>query len=264
MLLNSYGGYIDRGIRVRFRSPWVNHLLFADDCLIFMKADSQSATRLNDILHIYGEASGQSVNRGKSSVFFSPNTHQIREAVKILLGVPVEAFGERYLGLPTTIGRITSGTFVYMAERARAHMQGWSERLLACAAREALLKSVIQAIPTFSMACFLLTKKVCKTLTSGMAKFFWSSSIDRRSMHWISWDKLATPKCKGGMGFRDIYGFNLAMLARQAWCMLSNPDSLCARVLKGRYFLDSDFMQAAAPKSASATWKAIIAGQEAL
>ena len=56
-LLKFYGGgHIDRGISVSYRAPWVNHLLFADDSLIFMKADAQSAARLNNILHIYGAA----------------------------------------------------------------------------------------------------------------------------------------------------------------------------------------------------------------
>ena len=83
-------------------------------------------------------------------------------------------------------------------------------------------------------------------------------------MHWVSWNELATPKCKGGMGFREPHQFNLAMLGKQGWRLMTNPTSLCARVLKGRYFPDRDFMHASAPKSASATWKAILAGREAL
>lgn len=106
-------------------------------------------------------------------------------------------------------------------------MQGWAERLLACAGREVLLKSVIQAIPTFSMSCFLLTKKVCKHLTSSMARYWWSSSIHRRSMHWISWDKLATPKVQGGMGFREFQKFNLALLGKHGWRFLTDPN--CVR-----------------------------------
>jgi hypothetical protein len=43
-LLNFDGGnYVDRGIRVTRRSPWVNHLLFTDDSLIFIKANSETA-----------------------------------------------------------------------------------------------------------------------------------------------------------------------------------------------------------------------------
>ena len=143
-------------------------------------------------------------------------------------------------------------------------MNGWAERLLACGGREALIKSVIQAIPTFSMSCFRLTKKVCKGLIASMAKFWWSRSLDRRSMHWLSWEKLASPKCQGGMGFRDLRLFNLALLGKRRWRFMTNPNSLCARVLKGRYFPDCEFQLATVPKAAPATWRAIVAGREAL
>jgi hypothetical protein len=265
-LLKYYGGdYIDRGIRVSYRSPWVSHLLFADDSLIFISAKQQSAQRLNEILQIYASASGQCVNREKSAIYFSTNTPQpVRHLLKGSLNIQAETFSERYLGLPTAVGQITSGTFDHIGERARAKIQGWSEKLLACAGREVLLKSVVQAMPTYSMSTFRLTKKTCKSITSPMAHYFWSSSLDKKGMHWVSWNDLASPKCNGGMGFRDLPLFNLALLGKHGWRLMTKPNSLCARVLKGRYFPDTDFLHASVPKSASATWRAIIAGRETL
>lgn len=108
MLKNYDGGWIDRGIRAGLRSPWVSHLLFADDCLVFMKADSRSATRLNEILQAYSHGSGQSANKQKSSVFFSPNCGaSTRRVVQNILQIQREAMTEKYLGLPTAAGRIT-------------------------------------------------------------------------------------------------------------------------------------------------------------
>ncbi|XP_037410398.1 uncharacterized protein LOC119273289 [Triticum dicoccoides] len=177
-------------------------------------------------MQIYGVALGQCINREKSSVYFSTNTlDTVRQILKSTLNI-----SEKYLGLPTAVGRITSGTFDHISERARGKMQWWFEKLLACAGRETLLKSVIQSIPTYPT--FLLTKKVCKSLTSPMAKYFWSSSLDKKTMHWVSWKDLATPKCKGGMGFRDPHLFNLAMLGKHGWRFITNSNSLCARVLK--------------------------------
>ena len=43
-----------------------------------------------------------------------------------------------------------------------------------------------------------------------------------------------------------------------------NPGSLCARILKARYFPDVEFMQSGVPRSALATWHAIVAGRDAL
>lgn len=117
-------GFCDRfigliGIRVCTRSPWVNHLLFADDSLIFLGAQLHSANRLSEILRIYAECSGQVVNKEKSSIYFSHNaTPPVREAMKHALGIFVEAFTERYLGLPTAVGHITSGSFEHIGERS--------------------------------------------------------------------------------------------------------------------------------------------------
>ncbi|KAE8767807.1 Alanyl-tRNA synthetase [Hordeum vulgare] len=97
-----------------------------------------------------------------------------------------------------------------------------------------------------------------------MAKYWWSSSVDRRSLHWLSWDALSEPKGRGGMGFRDLESFNLALLGKHGWRLMTDPTSLCARVLKGRYYPRGDFMHATVPKSSSATWRAIIEGRKVL
>ena len=78
---------------------------FADDSLIFIDAKIQSCTRLNEILRIYSECSGQSVHIGKSAIYFSTNTPQpVRFVLKQCLDILVEAFAERYLGLPMAVG----------------------------------------------------------------------------------------------------------------------------------------------------------------
>jgi hypothetical protein len=54
---------------VGIHAPWLSHLLFADDCLVFVQASAQGASRLLSILEAYRASSGQLVNRAKSEVF---------------------------------------------------------------------------------------------------------------------------------------------------------------------------------------------------
>jgi hypothetical protein len=71
-------------------------------------------------------------------------------------------------------------------------------------------------------------------------------------------------KCNGGMGFRDMHAFNIALLGKQGWRLITSPNSLYAQVLKSRYYPNSEFMEATVPRAASCTWRAVIAGRESL
>ena len=60
-----------RGIKVAEGAPEVNHLLFADDSLLFFDATPEMAMRVDSLLQRYCEASGQHINKDKSAIFFS-------------------------------------------------------------------------------------------------------------------------------------------------------------------------------------------------
>ena len=65
----------------------------------------------------------------------------------------------------------------------------------------------------------------------------------------MSWEKLCAPKSCGGMGFKKLKEFNLALLAKQGWRLQQSYDSLVYKVLKAKYFPTNDFSQAVLGKS---------------
>lgn len=119
-------------------------------------------------------------------------------------------------------------------------------------------------MPTYPMSCFLLPKDTCRKTKTVISNYWCGSLADSRRIHWQRWELLTRPKPMGGMGFMDLRFFNLAMLGKKVWRLIENPNSLCARVLKGCYYHDSEFLSATRKKHASQTWRAILAGRDVL
>jgi hypothetical protein len=97
-----------------------------------------------------------------------------------------------------------------------------------------------------------------------IANHWWGFKGGRKKMHWKSWDCLTTPKFMGGMGFKDMKIFNQAMLAGQCWRLITDSNSLCAKVLKGRYFPSGSFLDSNSTRSCSFTWRSLMFGKQLL
>jgi len=135
---------------------------------------------------------------------------------------------------------------------------------LSSAGKDVLIKAVAQAIPTYAMSCLDLTKSLCDDIGRMVCRFWWAQQENENKMHWISWERLCSRKKKGGMGYRDLHLFNLAMLARQGWRLIVEPDSLCAQVLRAKYYPNGDLLEVKEKPGISYSWRSLIRGLKAL
>ncbi|XP_019150316.1 PREDICTED: uncharacterized protein LOC109147128 [Ipomoea nil] len=254
------------GVRVARGAPAITHLFFADDSLLFFKASEREALKVKECLDVYSRASGQLINFEKSSAVYSSNTpSHVRAVVSELIGVPEAADLGRYLGLPSMLGRNKTAVFRYIESNVRARIGMWQNKLLSRAGKEVLLKSIAQALPIFTMSVFLLPMRVCDTLEKLYNRFWWGGGgQDRRGIHWLSWGRMCIPKSRGGLGFKKLHEFTMALLAKQGWRILINPESLVSRLLKARYFPTKDFMDAQLGCNPSFIWRSIHAGRKVL
>ncbi|XP_027182377.1 uncharacterized protein LOC113780798 [Coffea eugenioides] len=195
------------GLKIAKHSPALSRLFFADDTLIFCKANKEEAAKVMKLLELYGKASGQIINAEKSSVFFSKNTKE-GEKAEILdtLGGMMEAKQSKYLGLP----------LVYV----------WT---------------FVKKWQNFGGGIGMI-----------LGKF-------------IGWSGGSYPRLKvGGLGFRDLQQFNTAMLAKQLWRILTRPNLLVSRIVRGKYFRGSSFWEMNINAGDSWVWKSFLSARELL
>ncbi|KAF7842619.1 BRASSINOSTEROID INSENSITIVE 1-associated receptor kinase 1 [Senna tora] len=187
---------------------------------------SRLAPPIKWILDAFGHMSGLFMNPSKSELKFSPNCPRNTQVgcAGILQSNVVDGLG-KYLG-----GFIDGSTrdrknYKIILDHLNKRLQGWKANMLSQAAR-------------------------CTLIQSG-------NSQTKPSISMISWHRICQPKKQGGLGIRRFEPLNTALLGKQYWRMLSNPNLLISQVFRAKYGDSQDFRKFNIPNHASPLWKKI-------
>jgi hypothetical protein len=182
-------------LKVCRRAPGISHLLFADDTLLFFKANPTQAEVVKYVLEVFARGTGQLINPAKCSIMFKGEENEgDHAAVKQILAVEHTVLDEKYLGLPTPRGRIKGDRLQTLKERLSKRLQDYSEKHMSLVAKEMLIKAVAQSIPTYIMSVFKLPLGLCDDLSSIIRQFWWGVENGRRKMAWIAWKDMISKK----------------------------------------------------------------------
>ncbi|KAK8557110.1 hypothetical protein V6N13_035214 [Hibiscus sabdariffa] len=177
-LCQAIHNYVHDGSWVRFKlsrggSP-ISHLFFTDDLILYAKADLAHTDNIDNILSTSGYHSRHAVSKGKTKIFFSPNTDMdLQTIISNRLGFQrVDDMG-MYLGSPVRNSGASNDRFNFIADKLRMKLDGWSAKHLSLTGRFTLAHSVLLDIPSYLMQTNMLPLQLCNDIERIVRRFIW-------------------------------------------------------------------------------------------
>ncbi|XP_017604816.1 uncharacterized protein LOC108451662 [Gossypium arboreum] len=259
LLIHAQNNNMLKGIQASINVPRINHLFFADDALLFVQNKKKGdVEEIVNIIASFSRVSGQEVNKDMFMIMFSLKTlADHRHLFSFMLGIRTVDKLDSYLGLPLPVSRKKSLALSYIINRRTCRVRSCSKHLLSYGGKKVFIKAIIQAILTYAFSVFLALKGIIEELHSQMGRMWWTNNYKARGWAIMAWEKMCYPKDMGGMGFQNLHLFNLALLGRQVWQLMSQQDTLCFKVLSPKYFPDGDVFSYKWCDKPSFTWVSI-------
>ncbi|XP_057808444.1 uncharacterized protein LOC131022920 [Salvia miltiorrhiza] len=145
-----------------------SHLLYANDVLLFCKAERRSCRMIESILLIYASVSGQFCNKAKSTIYFGKGV------------------------VPPLLGLLAFGSII-------AHFPRWQGMQLSMASRICLVTSVIQSAAIYIMLIYKWPAKLLHDLDRACRSFIWTGSTTSKPKSSVAWNCVCAPKAQGGL-----------------------------------------------------------------
>ncbi|KAL3839320.1 hypothetical protein ACJIZ3_023911 [Penstemon smallii] len=249
-----------KGIKIARTCPTISHLLYADDLVIYCRANHEDVETIFTTLDKFSSWSGQIINHEKSFTHFSRNVDvTFKNDLTARFNLKECDHKSKHLGLPFCKPKSKSKAFNEIISKLQLKLNGWKCKNLSQAGRTILVKTVAQSLPIYPMSTFLLPKSICSTLDKIIRKFWWGSNDKGNSLMLKSWSTICLPKSKGGLEFRKTEDFNRALVTKLTWKVASNDNELWVEVLKGKYLQDTNLLDSDKDfKAASWVWKDIV------
>ncbi|KAK4382248.1 hypothetical protein Sango_2890200 [Sesamum angolense] len=199
-------------------------LCFADDLLLFCKADVASVRIFRHGLDEFTKLSGIHANPQKSQLILSRSAQPMREHLLAALQFQEGHLPLRYLGLPLLASRLSISDCQPLLLKIDSRIKGWDSIQLSFAGRLQLIKSVLMSLNVYWAMAFILPKGVIRAVEKRMRHFLWkgNSAVGYPK---VAWSDMCRPMEEGGLGIQDILALKKALMSRHIWNVIQSNQS---------------------------------------
>ena len=150
--------------------------MFADDFIIFCKANPATLKLPMDAFHEFTLSSGLIANLEKSNMVFGGECTQLQQECLNITGLTEGHLPFRYLGVPIIASRLTKGECSMLAEKIIGRIQMWVTRHISYAGRLVLVNTVLFGMFCFWAQIFILPQEVLNQVMKMCRNFLWGGN----------------------------------------------------------------------------------------
>jgi hypothetical protein len=210
-------------------------LQFADDTILTGEGTWDNLWTIKTLLRSFELVSGLKINFVKSKLYGVNVASTFLTAGSAFLSCRSESIPFKFLGIPVGANPRRRATWKPIVENMEKRLTNWRSRHLSYGGRITLINSVLSSLPLYFFSFFKAPRCILLSLVRIQRNFLWGGGVEAKKLCWVKWDHICLPKAKGGLGVKNLEMFNLALLSKWKWRLLTDADSLWSDLLSYRY-----------------------------
>ena len=127
-------------------------------------ASVREARAIKKTLGEFKQASGLDINKGKSQLFFFNTKTETKRSIIRMLGFVEGHLPSKFLGAPLVKGKPNSRQWKELLDKMESKLRNWTYQALNFSAHLTLVKSVLQAMPTYLFSILSAPKSILKCI----------------------------------------------------------------------------------------------------
>jgi hypothetical protein len=192
-------------------------LQYADDTILFIQDDMESAKNLKLLLYIFESMSGLKINFEKSEVLLIQSDDAKLQSYTELFNCQPGSWPIKYLGTPVCARRTTVAEMNFVEEKIKQGMEGWMSGSMSIGGRVTKIDACLSNSAVYQMSLRLLHKTNIDGMEKPIRAFLWASTQRKRRYHLVRWKVICSPRSKGGLGIKNLHKFNVSLMCKWWW-----------------------------------------------